>query len=387
MATAAWFDWDRLDPAVRQTVAEMVVYHADLIAGQQPGHRIKLDTEAETVAWNSTILALAPNMLPKHPHAAKWQEALRRYAYTVFSTPHDLADVTPGDDGRPVKDWVVGANIHDDFTLENHNRFHIDYELTCYRFLYYDAAMYRLGRNPLPGALRHHTLDVYEKVMLRCTDAARFAVYVSDNDWKRYHAWTESPCVHGYIALTESSPLASALEEQALREAVSYWRAFPEKFSYANPYVCGRAWTPRIADIVLLHLLLPPPPAPLSPAQAEERLRGVTFKPDVNLLTQYSREGSFRSFYWGPGPTVRHVEPRDNSWMMLPLTIDYGVAMNGRPGPDAGATVAYRKGPDWFWAMRRDARGVQDAFISLPDEIVVCAGRRARLDAERRQKH
>ena len=56
---------------------------------------------------------------------------------------------------------------------------------------------------------------------------------------------------------------------------------------------------------------------------------------------------------------------------MLPLTIDYGVAMNGRPGPDAGATVAYRKGPDWFWAMRRDARGVQDAFISLPDEIVV----------------
>ena len=103
----------------------------------------------------------------------------------------------------------------------------------------------------------------------------------------------------------------------------------------------------------------------------EERLRGVTFKPNVNLLTQYSRAGSLRSFYWGPGPTVRHVEPRDNAWMMLPLTVDYGVAVDGKPGPVAGAKVDFRKGADWFWTMRRDARGVDEAFISLPDEIVV----------------
>lgn len=370
MATAAWFLWDRLDPALREGVAEMVVYHADLIAGQEPGARIKLDTEAETVAWNSTILALAPNMMPKHPHAAKWQAAAQRYAYTVFATPHDLTDATPGDDGKPIKDWVAGANIHDDFTLENHNRFHIDYELTCYRFLYFDAAMYRLAGNSVPGAFRHHTLDVYEKVMLACTDASKFAVYVSDNDWKRYHAWTESPAVHGFIALTESSPLASELEEQSLRTAVAYWRAFPEKFGYANPYVCGKAWTPRIADIVLLHLLSPPA-APLSASQAEARLRGVHIRPDVNLLTHYSREGSFRSFYFGPGPTVRHVEPRDNAWMMLPLTPDYGVTINGKAGTDAGAKVTFRKGDDWFWTMRRDTRGVDEAFVSLPDEMVV----------------
>ena len=114
------------------------------------------------------------------------------------------------------------------FPLENHNRFHIDYELTCYRFLYYDAAMYRLGRNPLPGDAPAPHPQRVQKVMLRCTDAARFAVYVSDNDWKRYSTPGPSrPASHGYIALTESSPLASALEEQALREAVSYWRAFP----------------------------------------------------------------------------------------------------------------------------------------------------------------
>ena len=112
-----------------------------------PAARVKLDTEAETVAWNSTILSLAANMMPTHPHNAKWREAAKRYAYTIFATSKDLEDGTPGDDGKPVKDWVAGANIHDDFTLENHGRFHIDYVFACYRFIIYGAAMHRLGGN------------------------------------------------------------------------------------------------------------------------------------------------------------------------------------------------------------------------------------------------
>jgi hypothetical protein len=371
MGAAAWFLWDRLDPALQEAVAEMVAYHADIIAAEEPGARVNLDTEAETVAWNSMIVALAANMMPNHPHADKWRYAVRRYVYTIFATPHDMNDSTPADDGRPLKDWIAGANIHDDFSLENHNRFHIDYEFTCYRFLIFGAVMHRLGGNAVPGAFRHHTLDTYEKVLLPCTDGSKFIVYVSDNDWRRYHAWTESPMVHGYVALMHSSPLAAELEEESLREAVSYWRVFPPNFGYATPYVCGKAWTPRIADVLLLHLLMPSPPAPVSAEEAEAKLRGAHQKQDVNLLTQYSREGSFRSVYWGPGPTVRHVEPRDDAWMMLPLTIDYGVAINGKPLPDAGAKVTCRKGGDWFWTMRHDARGIGDAFISLPDEMVV----------------
>jgi hypothetical protein len=371
MGAAAWFLWDRLDPPLQEAVAEMVAYHADIIAAEKPGARVNLDTEAETVAWNSMIVALAANMMPKHPHAAKWRDAVRHYVYTIFATPHDLGDTTPADDGKPLRDWIAGANIHDDFSLENHNRFHIDYEFTCYRFLMFGAAMHRLGGNQVPDAFRHHTWDTYEKVLLPCTDGSKFVVYVSDNDWKRYHGWTESPAIHGYVALMHSSPLAAELEEQSLREACTYWRVFPEKFGYANPYVCGKAWTPRIADIMLLHLLMTSPPTPVSAEEAEAKLRGAHQKRDVNLITQYSRDGSFRSFYWGPGPTVRHVEPRDDAWMMLPLSINYGVAINGRPGSDAGAKVTCRKGADWFWALRHDARGVDDAFISLPDEMVI----------------
>jgi hypothetical protein len=374
MGTAAWFLWDQLSPAVQNDVADMVVFHADRIAAQKPGARVDLDTEAETVAWNTCILSLAVNMLPKHPHNAQWQEAAKRYAYTIFATPRDTTDDTPGDDGKPIKDWVAGANIHDDYALENHNRFHIDYVMTCYRFFIHGEAMYRLGGNPVPKAFHHHTRDVWEQVLLPCTDGSKFAVFVSDNDWKRYHLWTESPAADGFIALTESSPLASALEEASLRNAVDYWRQrFPKAFAFPNPYVCGKAWTPRIADIVLVHLLSPlmPLPKPLASEDVENKLVGVHQKRDIGLVTQYSPAGSFRSFYWQPGPVVRHVQPKDDPALVLPISTNFVPLLDGKPAEGADTQTYTGKGNNWFWVLRSDPRGVQEAFVSLPNESVV----------------
>jgi hypothetical protein len=371
LGMAAWFLWDRLDPSLREDVAEMVVFHADRIAASLPGARVHNDTEAETVSWNSTILSLAANMLPTHPHNAKWQEAAKRYVYTVFGTSADLRDSTPGDDGRPVMDWVVGANLNDDFSLENHSRFHIDYVFAAYRFIIQGAALYRLAGNAVPLAFSHHIEEVHEKVLCQCLNGSKFAVYVSDNDWKRYHVWAESAAVHGFVALMKSSPLAAALEEQALREASSLWREFPENFEYDNPYVCGKAWTPRIADIVLLRLFSPPSVKPMSAAAMESILAGAHQKQDVHLLSQYSKAGGFRSFFWGPGPVVRQVEARANPWMLLPLSGNYRAAINGKPAFEAGAKTVSGKGADWFWVMRSYTNGQQEAFVSLPDEIVV----------------
>jgi hypothetical protein len=371
MGVAAWFLWDRLDPDLRNDVAEMVSFHADRIAGVMPGARVHNDTEAETVSWNSTVLSLAANMMPTHPHNGKWQEAAKRYVYTVFGTAADKQDNTPGDDGKPVKDWVVGANINDDFSLENHNRFHIEYVFASYRFMMQGAALYRLAGNPVPMAFSHHIAEVHEQVVCRCLNGAKFAVFVSDNDWKRYHLWTESPAVHGFVALLKSSPLASALEQQSLGEAAARWQEFPDKFEYDNPYVCGKAWTPRIADIVLLHLLSPPSPKPMRAAEVEAKLAGAHQKQNVNLRSEYSKAGSFRSFFWGPGPVVRHLEPRQNEWMLLPLSGNYHAAINGKPMSESGAKTVSGKGADWFWVLRSYPQGGHEAFISLPDEIVV----------------
>jgi hypothetical protein len=371
MGVAAWFVWDQLDPASQNDVADMIIFHADRIADAMPGARVHNDTEAETVSWNSTILSLAVNMMPTHPHNSKWAEAAKRYVYTVFGTSVDKNDTTRGDDGKPIKDWVVGANINDDYSLENHNRFHIEYVFASYRFMIQDAALYRLAGNPLPMAFSHHIAEVHQEVVCKCMDAAKFAIFVSDNDWKRYHLWTESPAVHGYVALLKSSPFAAALEEESLRQATARWDEFPPDFEYDNRYVCGKPWTPRIADIVLLHLLLPPAPKPMPKAEVEAKLIGAHQKQDVNLLSQYSRAGSFRSFFWGPGPVVRYIEPGNNCWMLLPLSANYRPSINGKPSSEAGAKTVSDKGADWFWVLRSYTNGEHEAFVSLPDETVI----------------
>jgi hypothetical protein len=233
------------------------------------------------------------------------------------------------------------------------------------------AALYRLAGNPVPMAFSHHIAEVHQEVVCKCMDASKFVVFVSDNDWKRYHLWTESPAVHGFVALLKASPFASALEEQALREASARWNEFPPNFEYDNRYVCGKPWTPRIADIVLLHLLSPPAPKPMPKAEVEAKLTGAHQKQDVNLLSEYSREGSFRSFFWGPGPVVRYIAPRDHSWMLLPSSSNYRASVNGKPRSESGAKTVFEKGADWFWILRSYPDGEHEAFVSLPDETVI----------------
>lgn len=368
---AAWFLWDELDPAVKHGAAKMVAYEADRLAATRPKMEYRGDTQAETVAWNSALLGVAVNMMPQHPHAAEWEQALKLYLYNTLAAPQDVRDESPGDDGKPVNRWILGANIHEDFALENHNQFHVDYMLTCYRFHLLVASCYQAAGRPLPKAIHHHARNMYEKVMLGCMDHDGFFEYVSDNDWKRYHAWTESATVHSYMAFLENSPLSAALETRALRKATSYWREFPAGWSYDNPYVCGKPWTPRIAEAVLLHLTASGQmPAPLPDEQVNAKLTGVREVKSVRLLTQMSPGGSLRSYYAGPGRSiVRFVTPAQNSWMLLPLGTNYGSPTGDRPPKNAGE-MRSEYGVDWFWVVRTSAKG-GEAFISLPDETVI----------------
>jgi hypothetical protein len=57
--------------------------------------------------------------------------------------------------------------------------------------------------------------------------------------------------------------------------------------------------------------------------------------------------------------------------MLLPLSGDYRAAINGKPASDSGAQTISAKGPDWFSVLRSYPNGGQEAFVSLPDEIVI----------------
>ncbi len=372
-AIAAWFLWDDLDEGLQETVAEMLVHQADRFVGIQPKMGYKSNTQAETVSWNSTVCTLAVNMMPDHPHREAWDFAAKQYVYNTFAAPQDARNGSIGDDGKPVRDWIVGANIYEDFALENHGQFHIDYIFACYRFHIQGAALYWLMGRSLPRAFHHHARDVYERVMLRCMNHERFFIYVSDNDWRRYHNWTESCALHAYLGLMDQHRLAYSLEAQALRNAVRYWRSFPEGFSYDNEYVCGKAWTSRIADAVLLHVTCPQTrPNPLSEEMVESQVRGTFELKSAQLLTHYGADGSFRSYGRGRSPAwVRFVAPWADSWMLLPREGNLGGSADGKPLLQ-GRQVHSSKGEDWFWVVRHDQDGhAAEAFISLPDEFIV----------------
>jgi hypothetical protein len=370
---AAWFIWDDLDADLQNAVAEMVIYQADRFVGTKPNMGYKGNTQAETVSWNSSVLSLAVNMMPDHPHNKQWDEAAKRYVYNTFAAPQDAKDESIGDDGKAVKDWIVGANIYEDFALENHNRFHMGYLYAGYWFHIKGAALYWLTGRSLPRAFGHHARDVYDRLMLRCMDHDGFVVYVSDNDWRRYHIWAMSCSLHAYMALMEGHRLAAALEERALNKAMDNWRTMPADFSYDNPYGCGKAITTVIADTVLLHITCPQPrPTPLSDAAVQKGRQGTFELKTAKLLTHYSKASSFRSYFWGKGPSpVRYVSPRDDSTLLLPLGLNYRGSIGGKPVLEKGKAY-WNKGEDWFWVIQQQgSNGAAEAFVSLPDEMVV----------------
>ena len=370
---AAWFLWNELPAELRDRVATMVAYQADRFVGVTPQMAYRGDTQAETVSWNSSILTLAVNMMPGHPHRAAWDAAAKVYLYNTFAAPQDADDVSIGDDGTAVNEWVAGANVYRDFALENHGQFHVDYIFACFRYHAQGLALYWLTGTPTPKAFHHHVRHMYEKVMLHCMDHDRFFAYVSDNDWARYHNWTESCVLHGYIGLMEHDDLAYSLEGQAIRNATRLWRSFPEGFHYANEYVCGKAWTSRIADAVLLHVACElPRPRALGPDETDARLEGTSRLRSADLLTQTSAGGSLRSYARGQGAAwVAFVAPRADPWLVLPLQSNYGVSVGGKRLL-AGGRVRSGKGRDWFWVVRHSVEGgAAEALVSLPEDAVL----------------
>jgi hypothetical protein len=381
-AIAGWFLWDDLDADVRDAVAEMVVYQADRFIGVRPKMGYQLDTQAETVSWNSSILTLAVNMMPAHPHHVAWDHAAKQYIYNTFAVPQDAADARVGDDGRMVGDWIVGANLYPDLTLENHRQFHIDYVLAAYRFHVQGAAMYWLTGRPLPAAFHHRVRGLYDKVLRRCMTADGFFVYVSDNDWKRYHCWAESCSIHAYLAMLEENNLAASLERRALHNAMSLWRAMPKDYAYENQYACGKAWTSRIADAVLMHIACPSAaPAPLPDAQVDSQLQGTMRLDTPELLTHFGRDGRYASCCKGKGDDwVCYAAPREDAWLFLPVASNYRACVKGKPVIGKAAT-RFGRGPDWFWTVRQGESGRSgEAFVSLPDGTAIYAQHVAAAD-------
>jgi hypothetical protein len=107
------------------------------------------DTKAEENAWEAALLAAAANFSPASPHASRWDQAARRFAWHAVTRPSDPADAF----------GVKTTTVSEDFSLANHNVFpNPAYTAATLHLLLQGALTYRLaGHEPPPEF--HHNLD------------------------------------------------------------------------------------------------------------------------------------------------------------------------------------------------------------------------------------
>lgn len=187
---ASWLWWDDLTPGERWLAARMIAAEADRFAQATPPAALHDDSKGEENAWNSQILSLAGAMFPHHPQAAAWQEAAIRWMASSFARAADLAR-TDLVDGKPLREWIAGANLHDDFTLENHHRVHPDY-MACTYLLTSQVPMYAWGNRAVPAAL-HLNVEAINTSLKRLALPDGAWIYPNGQDWglRRNIDWFE----------------------------------------------------------------------------------------------------------------------------------------------------------------------------------------------------
>jgi len=183
LGRGAWFVWPDLPPDLQTGVRRVVAHEADRIARTEPPHQLRSDTKAEENAWNSQVLSVAVLLLPDDPRRAGWEKAFQKWAMSSFLRPADARNETLVD-GRPVREQFTGANIFDDFTLENHNFVHPDYMTTFSLSLGCTPDFVMTGRRP-PEALLFNVAPIYENLKWMLLPDGGF-VYPNGQDWELF---------------------------------------------------------------------------------------------------------------------------------------------------------------------------------------------------------
>jgi hypothetical protein len=259
IAKAAWLLWDDLDPNLRWLAARMICDEADRFVGVTPPAQVENDTKAEENAWNSQIISLACNMFPRHPHHEQWRETAIRWVICSYPTAADVRS-TKVIDGKPMNQWLTGPNIHDDYTLENHNRVHPDYMTTVHLVLS-QTLSYQWGGNRPPDALRFNAEKIYANLKKLALPDGSW-LYPNGQDWwlHRQNDWLD---MNAIMAAMFEDPQAARLalmcvetaEKMSARHAdgslfesdevtVPTGYAIPAEL-FADPYLLLRAFGER----------------------------------------------------------------------------------------------------------------------------------------------
>jgi hypothetical protein len=207
LSRGAWWVWDDLPADLQGSVRKVVAHEADRIAGTEPPHQMANDTKAEENEWNSQILSVAVVLMPEDSRRDVWEKAFQRWALSSLLRPADEHS-SEMVDGRPVSEQFTGANIYDDFTLENHGRVHPDY-MGTFPLSMGCIVDYAMTGRTAPQAASYNCAGVYEDLKWFSLPSGGF-VYPNGQDWElmRDPEWSY---LHSLMACFAGDPGAWSL--------------------------------------------------------------------------------------------------------------------------------------------------------------------------------
>ena len=335
------------------SVENVVASEDDILAGRKPPNGLWLDTKAEENGWEVPCLALGELMFSNHPHAAAWHEATLKYMMNTLCTSNDLRD-TSLVDGRPVNQWVGGANLQPDFTLENHNIFHPSYVGCSSYFLTQAVMSYTYAGRPVPQAATHHLIDtwrMFQTILLPWGEAA----YPQGMDWELHGL----PFLNLYatLATREKDPFAARMEQGILQ----YIRAWQMMGHWDLAFPCSRFGITRhainaeqAAYGLMAHKVFGPAARELTARAAAKQEQGVWEYRYVDFVAHRTLQ-KFASFSWKNnimGLLIPIEEGHEgNPDFTVPIKSGFVGSFELAPRDNAKTTVlehSWKKTPDGF---------------------------------------
>lgn len=193
LAYASFFLADELSAQQKDYIYKMLKAECNYELARSIPTGFAGDTKAEENGWEADILAATLGLYPDDALAKRWFERLREFAINCYSQADDANDKTvidPAYDTKTVADLYRGANLYEDFTLQNHNYFHTSYQNVVIQELGEAALALRLfqGNNQKwqTNALMHGNQAVMDNVLAWLALADGELAMPNGNDWSMF---------------------------------------------------------------------------------------------------------------------------------------------------------------------------------------------------------
>ncbi len=312
VAYSAFFQWNKLGDIQKDRIRRLLESECEYELLRDIPTGYDGDTKAEENGWEADVLAAALGLFPDHEKAPQWFDRLREFAVNSYSHSSDANDTTvidPEYDGKRVCDLYRGANLFDDYTLQNHHLFHTSYQNVVMQELGEAALALKLFQNELHGgekwktnSLMHNNQEVMDNVLNRLALADGELAMPNGNDWSLF--LFDQITSYSTMACFLADPNALFLENMAYKYIKARQKTTPDGSWLLRSDVGARRMGVeghRVMMTWLMHEVMPT--ASVKPATWNGFLSeyGKTYFFPCQNIVKGSSADRFTTFSWSDG--------------------------------------------------------------------------------------